>query len=81
MRNAITVGKQIAYSMYEFTADEFWKRGLAKPREPRALGPVLSMLQRDGFIKATDRLINTSQVLRHAAPVRVWKSLVRREVA
>lgn len=79
-RNAVAMGKQIAREKSEFTSDEFWRRGLPKPREPRALGPVMSVLHRAGFIEPTDRLENTSQVLRHAAPVRIWRSRVCTEV-
>jgi hypothetical protein len=75
-RHAFEMGKQIAQDMIEFTSDEFWRRGLPKPREPRALGPIMLSLQRDRFIESTNRLVNTSQVLRNAAPVRVWRSLV-----
>lgn len=72
------LGQRLAHDLAEFTSDEFWRRGLPKPREPRALGPVMTSLVRDGFIEPTDRLVNTSQVLRHAAPVRVWRSRVYR---
>jgi hypothetical protein len=75
---ALTLGRQIAKDTPEFTSDELWRRGLPKPREPRALGPVMSTLAREGFIEPTDRLVNTEQVLRHAAPVRVWRSRVYR---
>lgn len=75
-RAAYALGERIAQELPEFTADEFWRRGLPKPREPRALGPILLALQRARVIEATDRLVNTSQVLRNAAPVRIWRSLV-----
>ena len=73
-RSAYALGHQIARELPEFTSDEFWRRGLSKPREPRALGPVLLSLQRARVIESTDRLVNTAQVLRNAAPVRVWRS-------
>lgn len=75
---AKALGRQIATEMGEFTSDEFWRRGLPKPAEPRALGPVLTALERDGVIEATDRFIRSAQVLRHTAPIRVWRSRVAR---
>lgn len=75
-RTAYALGERIAHELPEFTSDEFWRRGLPKPREPRALGPIMLALQRARVIESTDRLVNTAQVLRNAAPVRVWRSRV-----
>jgi hypothetical protein len=55
-----------------FTSDDIWATGLPKTREPRALGPVLARLAREGVIVPVGYQ-QTRQASRNAAPVRVWR--------
>jgi hypothetical protein len=59
-----------------FTSDDVWLSGLPKPREPRALGPVIARAIRDGIIENTQQYVNTTQVSRNHAPIRIWRSRI-----
>jgi hypothetical protein len=59
-----------------FTSDDVWAVGLEHPHEARALGPCLARARALGLVEPTDQFVLTSQVKRHRAPVRVWKSLL-----
>lgn len=72
---AYTIGKSVAEAHPYFTSDDLWAAGLPKPPEARALGPVLNKLRKDGVIEPGG-FRQTSQVSRHAAPVRIWRSVV-----
>ena len=58
----------------EFTSDDVWKAGLENPREPRALGPVMNSLAREGAIIQTGRFVKTARKTRHCAPIAVWRA-------
>jgi hypothetical protein len=73
---AYKAARGVAEKFRFFTTDDVWKAGLSKPDEPRALGPVMLSLERDGIIAATDKFKNTAQKTRNAAPVRLWRSCV-----
>ena len=91
-KNANTEWKDIAYSKgYElakvkhyFTSEDVWE-GLSdsdsSTHEPRAMGPVMRRLQRDGFIVATSQFTVSTSPLGHGRPSRVWKSLIGGEQA
>ena len=68
----------VAYNAETFTADDVWAQldalRMERPRESRALAPVLIALKREGHIAPTDRFVNSNRVSRHAGPVRVWRS-------
>lgn len=64
---------QVASSRLSFTSDSVWAAGLAKPREPRALGAVMNKLAREGLIRKTGTWTTTTQASRHNAPVTVWE--------
>lgn len=66
----------LALSRREFTSDAVWELGLPKPREARALGPIMRWAESERLIEATDRVQETAQVNCHARPIRVWRSLV-----
>lgn len=57
------------------TADDLWDAGLARPREPRALGPVFRRAVRNRLIEHSGRYAQSRH--RHLAPIPVWRSLVR----
>ena len=46
--------------------------------DERALGPRMQAAARAGLIEPTDEFRAGSRVSRHRAPLRVWRSLVRR---
>lgn len=59
------------------TSDQVWKElGDRVPREPRALGPVMTTAARNGLIRKTDRVQNSERVENHSRPVSIWKSLL-----
>jgi hypothetical protein len=73
---AYKAARKVAETFRFFTTDDVWKAGLVKPYEPRALGPVMLSLERDGIITATARFKSTAQPSRNCAPVRLWRSNV-----
>lgn len=61
----------------EFNADMMWvEGGLDRPRESRALGPIISWARRQGYIEKTDRFIRSSQEQCHGMPREVWRSML-----
>lgn len=66
----------------EFTADDVWQKldgwGVERPREQRALAPVLLAAKRAGQISPTSEFRSSARRSRHAAPLRVWESHVSR---
>lgn len=63
---------RLARDRDEFTSDDIWATGLAKPAEPRALGAVMNRLARAHSIVKTGRYVKTSQASRNNAPIAVW---------
>lgn len=59
-----------------FTTDDVWKeldrRGAPDPREPRALGAVMTAARRAGTIAPTDRFKPTDRAAGHRSPKRIW---------
>jgi hypothetical protein len=64
----------VARQKQEFTSDDIWLAGLEEPSEPRALGPVLARLKKEGAIFKTGRFVQTARVSRHATDIAVWGS-------
>lgn len=60
-----------------FTSEDLWKAGLPKPREPRALGPMLTKAAKRGWCEPSGTYVKGSSVSRHGAPIAVWTSKVR----
>ena len=54
-----------------FTTDDLWDDGLPKPREPRALGPVMMAAKRRGDIYDTGDMVRSRY--RHATKITVWR--------
>ena len=67
---------QLAASKPVFCAEDVWERGLEKPREPRALGPVMMRAAKLGYCRGTMQHRNSRMVTQHATPVRVYESLI-----
>lgn len=57
-----------------FTTDDLWDDGLRKPREPRALGPVIATAKRKGYLVDTGQMVQSRY--RHATKITVWKGSV-----
>lgn len=68
--------RRVAAEMAEFTTDDVWATDLPMPREPRALGPIMNSLAKEGLIEITDRTRTTVRAVAHAGPKRVWRSLI-----
>lgn len=68
----------LAREREEFTAADVWLRaekdGIAMPREPRAMGPVMSDAQRRGWIRNTHRTNPSPLPRQNARPIAVWGS-------
>ena len=75
---AVTVGRAVASTMAEFTSDDIWNAldEANRPREPRAMGPVMMRLQRAGVIRPTDRVKKSALPQCHSRPKRVWRSML-----
>lgn len=57
-----------------WTSEDVWKY-LRKPREPRALGPILKAAVRNRWCEPMG-YVTCSMTSRHAAPVRMYRSLL-----
>lgn len=78
---AATVVATLAQSGQPFTPDDVWAAGLPRPREPRALGPVMMRAVKSGLIEPTGEWVNSKQASQHATPVRVWRGTERVRLA
>ena len=68
-REAILI---LAGEIGEFTTDDVWEL-IEKPREPRALGPVMTRLANEGVIERTNVHRASNRPVCHRNPKRVWK--------
>lgn len=79
-RQAEDAAISVARSLPEFTTDDVWRvlraGGVVEPHEPRAMGPVMMSLRRKKIIVATEHFTTTARPVAHAAPIRIWKSLL-----
>jgi hypothetical protein len=71
---AYAAGVQLCRMRERFTADDMWTL-VAKPREPRALGPVMRRLVKDGHCIATRETRRSEIPVHHRCPLRVYRSL------
>lgn len=69
---------RMAKAQPEFCAEDLWLAGLDKPREPRALGPLLMHARRDGLIAPSGRYRQSASASRNSGDAKVWLSLVHR---
>ncbi|MCB5179540.1 hypothetical protein [Streptomyces antimicrobicus] len=63
---------ELSGRMGEFTTDDLWDAGLVKPREPRALGPVMRRAAKRGLITTTGAF--RASRYRNCAPLPVWSA-------
>lgn len=73
--NAAVAVENCAKRFNEFTTDEVWDALDEQPREPRALGGVMRRAARDGLIRKTNRVRNSTATKRHSRPMTIWESL------
>jgi hypothetical protein len=71
----------LAITKQEFTTDQVWSRLERRgeegiPREPRALGALMTRAKRQGVIRPTDRTVLSCRPQCHCRPIRVWRSNV-----
>tara|TARA_R100000808_G_scaffold20219_2_gene43808 strand:+ start:9177 stop:9500 length:324 start_codon:yes stop_codon:yes gene_type:complete len=74
VEDALACIKKICERQRAFTSEDVWREGLPKPREPRALGPVLTAAAKKGWCKSSGKFVRGTSVTRHGAPVAVWVS-------
>ena len=77
LEGALEAIRSVAREKAEFSADDVWDSGLEPPRESRALGAAFTILRREKVIEPTSQFKTTSRARRHAAPIRVWRSLIK----
>jgi hypothetical protein len=63
---------RVARRQQPFTPDDIWDTGLPRPRDARALGPIMMALAREGLIKPTGRWVKSRYATQHATPIREW---------
>lgn len=73
----------MVYAYPDFTSDEVWfdaeDLGVRGPREPRAMGPMMTWASKAGLITWTEQTRNSTRPVSHSRPKRVWRSLYYRE--
>ncbi|MEU9975059.1 hypothetical protein [Streptomyces sp. NPDC051014] len=72
-RYALGFIAEVSADLDEFTTDDLWDAGLIKPREPRALGPVMRRAAKRGLIATTGEF--RASRYRNCAPLPVWASV------
>jgi hypothetical protein len=72
-RYALGFIAELSADLDEFTTDDLWDAGLIKPREPRALGPVMRRAAKRGLIATTGEFRKSRY--RNCAPLPVWASV------
>ncbi len=66
---------QVCQKNRTFTTDDVWKL-VGPPREPRAMGPMMSNAVRSEWCMPTDRTQKSTRVACHARPIRVYRSRI-----
>jgi hypothetical protein len=72
-RYALGFVAEVSGVLDDFTTDDLWDLGLIKPREPRALGPVMRRAAKRGLIATTGEFRKSRY--RNCAPLPVWSSV------
>jgi hypothetical protein len=77
---AYETGFRLAVAHETLTSNDIFD---AMPRtvrthDPRAMGPVLLALKRDGILEATDRFTTSTSLVAHGRPTRIWQSRMAR---
>jgi len=76
----IEAARRVAKRMTTFTADDLWMdlylNGVQPPVEPRALGAVMTAVEREHIGEPTRDFKLSVRPACHRRPLRVWKSLI-----
>lgn len=76
---ALEAVRRTALEHDEFISDDIWTTsGLDRPRESRAMGPVLRRAAALGYIEKTGKALPSAQG--HLRPVHVWRSKLREPI-
>jgi hypothetical protein len=67
--------RALAMRRRELIADDLWLL-MERPREPRVTGPLMMRARKEGWIEPTEIYRPNPNRKSHAAPVRVWRSLI-----
>lgn len=68
--------RYVARRQQFFCSDDLWLAGLDKPREPRAMGPVMLRAVKAGICRRTEMTRSSKIPSQHAQPIRVYESLI-----
>lgn len=76
--------RELARTHSTFTSEAVWHFMEERfpdfaTHERRAMGPMMQGAAKDGLIAPTDEFVKGERPSRHAAPIRVWRSLWRYE--
>lgn len=80
-QRALAIVHQLATTHVLFTADDVWhklEREDVTTHEPRALGAIMRIAVKNGWIRKTTTYIPSKRVDCHARPIPVWESLVQK---
>jgi len=58
-----------------FTTDYLWEQVDSEPREPRAMGAVMTKARKDGLVCATGNYVKSRRAECHARPVMIWRRM------
>lgn len=67
----------VALNHMMFSTDDVWDLLDSAPHEPRAMGAVMRIMAKQGFIVATGSYLTSRRVECHGRPVRLWMSRLR----
>tara|TARA_Y100001938_G_C7799587_1_gene286486 strand:+ start:185 stop:505 length:321 start_codon:yes stop_codon:yes gene_type:complete len=75
---ALNAVHQTARLHAEFIVDDVWDylETDEEIEDKRAIGPIMMLAKREGWIKPTDRFQPSKVVGHHATPRRIWKSRI-----
>lgn len=73
---AIETVYQVALRKWTFATDDIWAAGLEKPREPKAMGPVMLRAVKLGYCEPMDVSRRSRKVTQHARPLQMYRSLL-----
>jgi len=76
LTEALAAVFRVASSQENFTVDHVWLdgEGLSSPREPRAMGAVMRIASKAGWISPTPDHWMSKRPACHRRPLRVWQS-------
>lgn len=72
---AYATGARLSRTMHTLTSDDIWLELDGQTHEPRAMGPVMRRLARDGYIRSTNGFVKSRSPKGHGHPTRVWECL------